>query len=377
MCRTIHLDFYHQCGHVQKVEKPSTNPKCSRLEETIWYRSKGDEHGSSGWCKRCYRSSLFANPAYGVEVPGPVCWYIMARKESVEKVKAMVTLGPLPFKNYDNITLWERRFDFMVRRNDLINEPLWKIWRKQEEDESEAGLRGINRTFFFTVDSIRCEADPHLYLQVTRASLRQFGFDSTPEEGSEEEKCLCQFTIPWEDIPAEDACQGGPVAMMPCAHFFGMQCIRRSVEEYRNTTCPTCRAQWKIQFEPLSVPFPGWLQAYNRYCDARENPVEWRQKSLLSWLRYWYVRVVAYVVLALLFTVLFSAPPWASGWSIWTLAVGALAYSVTTSLPIVAVGENEFFAFNWVSYLVLFVWRICSGAAFAWRVAVALGYSFW
>lgn len=377
MCRTSHIDFYHNCGHVQRVDRPSTNPKCDEEEHTIWYRFRGDLHGSSGWCKRCYRSSLFASPAYGVEMSGPVCWYIMQRKEDVPKVKAMVTLGPIPFVNYDIDTLWDLRFQYMAIDNEFRNQYLWEAWNKQMDVEDEAHLTSIDRTHFFPLDSLQHPPDPMFYTTVTREGLAQLHFDAMPEPGSEEERCICQFAVPWEDVPEERACNGGPVAAVPCSHFFGMRCIRQLVEEQKITKCPTCRTEWKIKYEPTVLPYPGWAQALNRNLDERQNPVQWREKPLLEWFAGWegrFARMLAYVFLAVFFTVLFTSRPWTSWWTISTLSVGTLVYVVATALPIKIVGELEMFAFNWASCLALFVWRTYVGStAVAWRCAVALG----
>ncbi|KAE8441260.1 hypothetical protein EG329_005561 [Mollisiaceae sp. DMI_Dod_QoI] len=320
MCRSLHTNFFHNCGHEQFVSILSLNPTCSKRTESRAYHYE--------YCPRCSWTGLipYVYPrVYEERGPGISC------DGYTGEVTRTVRMPQNVKYNYTPETLWaerRRHHRLTYEYTHLRSERAYAILGQTPE---QLGLNVMEKARFIRASRAGVQnPSPDFYIAFGEA------LHLIPE--GDDTCAICQGrTNLGVDHP--DSCEGGgfideasnevggePV-FIPCAHVFGLGCIRRWVEGMGNApprdTCPICKHGFHLGREAPYAEPAEWAAEY-----------EWDILSIVGKfmsltmkdVRRWTIIMAAYYSVVGFVIFCYSHPLWMSWTNQIVLTLGAVIY---------------------------------------------------
>lgn len=263
MCRSLQTNFFHNCGHVQNVTIPSTNPTCERVWASREY--------INDYCPRC--KTLLGHFMYPQEYtelgPGINCNVIEG--EIIRTVRF-----PNHKQKYTIQTLWAERRRQNIARFEYFEQRYEKNYLLRKQVQKAQKVVSMDQEWFIRRPRPGVQnPSPDFY--------RELMYGLIPED----DDCpICQRRMVFsagnpesctggDFVDATGTAVGGHTVFIPCSHVFGLGCIRRWIEEERHGSCPLCRHDFTINAMALYAEPVEWGPTF-----------EWDMMSIVN--KAWY-----------------------------------------------------------------------------------------
>ncbi|KAF8862614.1 hypothetical protein BDZ45DRAFT_686742 [Acephala macrosclerotiorum] len=332
MCRSLHTNFFHECGHEQFVYIPSLPGACTNRMESRAYEA--------GYCPRCtWKGKIpFVYPRVYTE-PGAS----IPCDGRTGEVTRTVRIPWYDRYKYTKKTLWAER-----RRQAKL------IW-----DQQHLRIELAYAEYKVMPDQLELVPRDKIYFlrasreEVTNPSpefYRPFGEHLVLINESSD---TCSICLGRTNLGVTDpeACQGsgfidaagntvgGEPVFLPDGHVFGLGCIRQWIEgrgvNERHDTCSFCRHEFKILREDDFAEDQRWAALYEWDVMPVKDKVlyklrEWNQERI-SWpdkesLRRWKMVMIDYYIFVGAVIMVFNHPFWISWTNVLVLTLGAVVY---------------------------------------------------
>ncbi|CZR63954.1 uncharacterized protein PAC_13851 [Phialocephala subalpina] len=356
MCRALHTNFFHECGHEQFVYTPALRRACTNRMESRAYEDE--------FCPRCtWKGKIpFMYPrVYTEPGAGIPC------NDRTGEVTRTVRIPWYDRYRYTKETLWaerRRQAKLIYAQQRLRIEQGYDEYKQMPEHQAlppkdeiyvlRASREGVTNP---SPEFYRPFAD-ELYL--------------IPENGDTCSICLGRTNL---GITHPDACQGsdfvdstgnkvgGEPVFLPDGHIFGLGCIRlwiegRDVSEHHDA-CTFCRHEFNLLREAGFAEDQGWAALYEWDMMSIKGKVlyklrEWNQERI-SWpdrdnLRRWRIVMIDYYVFVAAAIMALSHPFWFSWTNFLVLTLGAAVYWWERPRPLARESTKRFERYFLVIY---------------------------
>ncbi|KAH7386208.1 hypothetical protein BKA64DRAFT_758668 [Cadophora sp. MPI-SDFR-AT-0126] len=311
MCKLVQTNVYHYCCHRQKVEVPSTNPKCKN--ELVGY-----EYLMNDWCPRCRWLGFIVPFEYGEFAPGVPCGGYRG------KVKRKVTLRREDFRPLTKEQIWAGRDNFLRdEMGEFRKAQQVELYNRTRDREDAENASSLNRTYFMERPDDE-EAESY------NRCLELFQ-PLEPEDILKSESDCSYCRIPWIVDNEQGPQLSHEAVRLPCGHIFGQECITAWIGNLRMPTCFICTQKYKIIYEITDMDWEKWLP--DGY--AEQKLIDFALDSDIHRLKVSLVHSYYWKLLPIVF--LFAPPPFISWANLFMLTFGAaLFWSFFIHLPTAA-----------------------------------------